>query len=191
MYRFIQNNQPNNKLMLFPQKRLNVTSQKQNQNVPSNLLTHSMSTPPIPLTMSLPAETYGSKTFSLFSQPYLDTYNQCYKNIVVVNLPPLGPLGVMTKRVNFPVLSQFKTSGPCNPIKQCGLALRSLDSCSNGCKYGSDLMTTDEVPNLISFLFANHYNIDTNITNMLNDSDLHFNTNNENKLICFVTYQGE
>ena len=29
-----------------------------------------------------------AKTVSLFSQPYLDTYNKCYKNIVVINLMP-------------------------------------------------------------------------------------------------------
>ena len=46
----------------------------------------------------------ASKTVSLFSQPYLDTYNQCYKNIVVVNLPPQGPLADLVVRVNFPPL---------------------------------------------------------------------------------------
>ena len=27
-----------------------------------------------------------AKTVTLFSQPYLDKYNQCYKNIVTINL---------------------------------------------------------------------------------------------------------
>ena len=35
---------------------------------------------------------FEAKTFALFSQPYLDIYNQCYKNIIVVNLMPKGPL---------------------------------------------------------------------------------------------------
>ena len=49
----------------------------------------------------------SAKTVSLFSQPYLDRYNQCYKNIVVINLPPQGPLGSLVKKVNFQPLSEF------------------------------------------------------------------------------------
>lgn len=123
-----------------------------------------------------------SKTILLSSQPYLDLYNQCYKNIVVTNLLPQGPLSQLVRQINFPPLSQFKQPGPCNPMKKCGLALLSLD---NTC-----LMTVDDVPNLISFLVSNGYSIDTSITKMFNNSDIQFNTNNENKMICFVTYNG-
>lgn len=141
--------------------------------------------PPPPLT--------SSKTVSLFSQPYLDTYNKCYKNIVVVNLMPQGPLAELVNFVNFPPLSEFKQPGPCNPMKQCGLALMSLGGCSMGCssgKFGSDLMVVDEVPNLISYLVSNGYSIDTSVTKMFNNSDIRFDTNTGNKLICFVTYNG-
>jgi len=127
--------------------------------------------------------TIESKTVSLFSQPYLDTYNQCYKNIVVVNLPPQGPLADLVVRVNFPPLSEFKQPGPCTPLKQCGLAIVSLDG-----QYNNSLMDVNEVPNLISFLVSNGYTVDTSITKMFNDSDICFNANIGNKLICFVTY---
>lgn len=137
--------------------------------------------PPPPIT--------SSKTVSLFSQPYLDTYNKCYKNIVVINLMPQGPLADLVKFVNFPKLSEFKQPGPCTPIKQCGLALMSLDGCNIGCN-GCDLMVVDEVPNLISYLVSNGYSIDTSVTKMFNDSDIRFDTNIGNKLICFVTYNG-
>ena len=127
--------------------------------------------------------TIESKTVSLFSQPYLDTYNQCYKNIVVVNLPPQGPLANLVVRVNFPPLSEFKQPGPCTPLKQCGLALVSLDG-----QFNNGLMDVNEVPNLISFLVSNGYTVDTSITKMFNDSEISFNANTGNKLICFVTY---
>jgi len=131
----------------------------------------------------------GSKTFSLFSQPYLDTYNQCYKNIVVINLMPLGPLADIVRFVQFPPLSEFKQPGPCSPLKKCGLALMSLGSgCNIGCK--SDLMVVDEVPDLISFLVNNGYTVDTSITKMFNNSEIRFDTNTGNKLICFITYNG-
>ena len=127
--------------------------------------------------------TIESKTVSLFSQPYLDTYNQCYKNIVVVNFPPQGPLANLVVRVNFPPLSEFKQPGPCTPLKQCGLALVSLDG-----QFNNGLMDVNEVPNLISFLVSNGYTVDTSITKMFNDSEISFNANTGNKLICFITY---
>jgi len=131
----------------------------------------------------------SSKTVTLFSQPYLDQYNQCYKNIVTVNLLPQGPLSRLVRRVNFPPLSQFKQPGPCTTNQQCGLALMSI--CSSGCnKNGSNLMVVDEVPNLFSFLLSNGYSIDTSITKMLNQSDIRFDTNNGNKIICLITYNG-
>jgi hypothetical protein len=66
----------------------------------------------------------------------------------------------------------------------------SLDGCSNGCYNGDNLMTVDEVPTLISFLVSNGYTVDTSITKMFNQSEIRFDTNFGNKLICFITYQG-
>jgi hypothetical protein len=139
-----------------------------------------------------PPPEFQAKTVSLFSQPFLDTYNQCYKNIVVVNLKPQGPLADLVKFVKFPPLSEFKQPGPCSPMKQCGYALMSLGTCSTGCgKFGSDLMVVDEVPTLISYLVSNGYTVDTSITKMFNQSEIKFDTNTGNKLICFVTYNGQ
>jgi hypothetical protein len=132
-----------------------------------------------------------AKTVSLFSQPYLDTYNQCYKNIVVTNLLPQGPLRDIVRRVNFPPLSEFKQPGPCTPLKLCGYALMSLGGCMGGCgKNGENLMVVDEVPDLISYLLANEYKVDTSITKMLNTSEIRFEPNTGNKLICVITYNG-
>ena len=128
----------------------------------------------------------SAKTVSLFSQPYLDTYNQCYKNIVVLNRLPQGPLADLVVRVNFPPLSEFSEPGPCIRSKQCGLAISSFSmGCGKGC---NNLMLVDEVPDLISFLVENGYTVDTSITKMFNASDIRFDTNTGNKLICFVTY---
>jgi len=136
-------------------------------------------TPPPPIQQA--------KTVSLFSQPFLDTYNKCYKNIVVINFLPQGPLADLVRFTKFPPLSEFKTPGPCSPIKQCGYALMSLGGCNMGCE---DLMVVDEVPNLISYLVSNGYSVDTSITKMFNQSEIRFDTNTGNKLICFITYNG-
>ena len=136
-----------------------------------------------------PEKPIVAKTFALFNQPYLDTYNQCYKNIVSINLMPQGPLADLVRFTNFPPLSEFKTPGPCSPLKQCGYALMSLGGCNMSCrKFGENLMSVDEVPDLISYLIMNGYSVDTNITKMFNTSEIRFDSNTGNKLICFVTY---
>jgi len=150
------------------------------KNNPTNL---NRGTPPQPIKQA--------KTFALFSQPYLDTYNKCYKNIVVINLQPQGPLSNLVRFTKFPPLSEFKTPGPCSPLKQCGYALMSLGGCNMGCgKFGEDLMVVDEVPDLISYLVMNGYSVDTSITKMFNTSEIRFDNNLGNNLICFVTYNG-
>jgi hypothetical protein len=132
----------------------------------------------------------GAKTVSLFSQPYLDTVNHCYKNIVVVNIRPQGPLADFIRFVKFPSLSEFNQSSPCNNVKQCGYALLAFNGdhncCLSKCRDG-DLMTVDQIPDLISFLVSSEYSVDTSITKMFNGSDIRFDSN---KLICFITYQG-
>jgi hypothetical protein len=138
----------------------------------------------------------AAKTVTLFSQPFLDTYNQCYKNIVTINLMPQGPLAQIVRRVQFPPLSTFKQSGPCSRINNCGLALITLNGffynnnyncCNKNC---SNLMVVDEVPGLMSYLMSNGYTINTSITKMLNTSDIRFETENANKIICVITYNG-
>jgi hypothetical protein len=131
----------------------------------------------------------GTKTFTITSQPFYDQYNQCYKNILTVNAEPCGPIRKIVRRIKFPKLSPFQREGPCNPIPQCGLALQSLHGYGSiGCcktNSGCNLMTPDEIPDLITFLLGNGYQIETQITNMLNQSELKLS----NRKLCFtVTY---
>ncbi len=138
-----------------------------------------------------PPPEVNSNTVSLFSQPFLDRQTQSYKNIVVLNLKPQGPLADLVTFIKFPPLSEFKQFDTYNPLNQCGYALMSLETCKVGCgKFGGDLMIVDEVPTLISYLVSNGYTIDTSITKMLNQSDIRFDGNTGKKLICFITYNG-
>jgi hypothetical protein len=123
----------------------------------------------------------GLSTFLLSSRPYLDPYNydQSYRNIVTINGIPCGPLRKLVRRVQFLPLSEFK-----EPYGyKCGLALQNLNG--TGC-----LMSVNEVPDLFSFLLSHGYKIDTSLTKMMNTGDIRFHTNNADKMICFVTYQG-
>ena len=134
-----------------------------------------------------------SHTIILFSRPYLDKYNECYKNIITINKVPKGPLANLVRRINTPPLSQFKTlNNPCDPINACCLALSrdGLSFCNTRCNTRCNLLVVDDVPDLICYLLENDYKIDTSITKMFNQSDITFETNNANKLICFITYLG-
>jgi hypothetical protein len=137
----------------------------------------------------------GLKTFTIMSSPFYDQYNQCYKNIMMVNGEPQGPLRRFVRKTKLPRLSPFQREGPCNPIQKCGLAIQSLGNGltygqgQNCCKNNSDcnLMTPDEIPDLISFLQANGYQIEIQITNMMAQSEIKLS----NKRLSFsATYYG-
>jgi hypothetical protein len=133
-------------------------------------------------------------TFTITTQPFYDQYNQCYKNIVMCNIEPQGPLRNFVRRIKLPRLSEFHREGPCNSIQQCGLAITNFPNHQNisytGCckqNSGCNLMTPNDIPNLISFLLSNGYQIDTQISNMLNQSEVKL-TNQRN--ILTATYYG-
>lgn len=134
-------------------------------------------------------------TVSLFSQPYYDPCSQCYLNIITMNLPPMGPLFKITRRIKVYPLSEFKEPSNCSRLQTCGLGLRSLrfldgySGYSNNSYSCSDLMTVDEIPDLFSFLLSNGYTIDTSITKMMNQSSIRYKTNNSNELIALIRYQ--
>ena len=127
---------------------------------------------------------HSSKTVSLFSRPFLDTFQKSYNNIVVLNMMPEGPLRELVGKVSFPNISEFQQSSCAT--SRCGLALRSFRNNHCGCHY----MTTDEVPDLISYLMCNQYDVNTSITKMFNSSDIRFDNNVGSKLICFISYKG-
>lgn len=134
----------------------------------------------------------SANTFVLYSMPYLDTYSQCYKNIVTVNLIPRGPLERFVHRVKLPKLSPFKEPSYCCERVTCCLAIGKtvFNRVYCGNNHINNLMSVDEIPNLFSFLLDNGYKIDTSLTKMMNSSgDIRFHTDNANKIICFVTYQ--
>ena len=67
------------------------------------------------------------RTFTITTQPYLDNNNQnnnqCYKNILMINVVPDGPLNAFVRRLQLPRLSPFQTRDDCNQMKNCGLVL--------------------------------------------------------------------
>jgi hypothetical protein len=110
-------------------------------------------------------------TFTITTQPFYDQSNQCYKNILMINIEPRGPLRRLVRRIKLPRLSPFSSiNNNCNNnyIQNCGLAIQNIANAGINAGNGYDLMSPNDIPNLISFLLANGYQIDTQLTNTLN-----------------------
>ena len=122
-------------------------------------------------------------SYMISTQVYLDQYDQQYRNIVVINLMPVGPLRRFVKRVQSPLLSPFSSNSSYSQRNECIFALTNL----RGRFSHNNLMCDSEIPDLFSFLMSNGYKIDTSITKMMNTSEYRLNNNN---LICFITYVG-
>jgi hypothetical protein len=118
-----------------------------------------------------------TKTYAISSQPYYDTRNECYKNIIIINKPPIGELTKIVKKITTPKISPFKQSTPCCPIKMCEYALYKIDT-------PCELMTIDDISDLFGFLTENGYKIDTSITKMMNTSQV---KSTINKLVCYIS----
>lgn len=130
----------------------------------------------------------GAKTITLTSQPYYDQYNQCYKNIITLNAEPQGPLRRLVKKIQLPKLSPFQVESPCNPIPKCALAIQHFsDDGACNWKGGCNLMTPNDIPDLMTFLLSNGYQFETQLTNMLNQSELKLT---DKKLAFTITYYG-
>ena len=113
-----------------------------------------------------------TQTYCISSQPFYDSYNECYKNILIIKPTPKNTqLSTIVKRIQIPKLSPFQESS-----QQCAHAIYKIN---NNC----ELMTPDDIPELFNYLINNNYKIDTYITKMMNGSDVKMT----NKLICFIT----
>ena len=132
-----------------------------------------------------------SKTFTITSETYYDPFIQQYSNILRINIEPQGPLRRFVTRLNNTRLSPYNrnnyTNNLTNQYNCCRLALLKIGivECCSGLR--SPLMTPDEIPDLISWLLANGYQIETQITNMLNQSELKINNQ---RLAFTATYYG-
>jgi hypothetical protein len=111
--------------------------------------------------------------YSISSQPFYDTHNTSYINILVIHTFPNGPLAKLVKKIHTPKLSPFKSS---LLIENCVNAIYKIDNLN-------EFMTIDDIPTLFNYLLENGYTIDTSITKMMNMSDI----KSTNKLICYIS----
>ena len=130
------------------------------------------------------------RTFTITSSPYYDRYSQQYQNILMLNIEPEGPLRPFVRRLQFPRLSAFQSD---KLEEKCGLVLTNFlnnnQNYNNNNKNKNGLMTPNEIPDLYSFLTANGYQIDTQLTNMMNQSQVKLTPGKQ--IVCLATYFGD
>lgn len=137
------------------------------------------------------------RTFTIVSQPYYDPYCKQYQNILMVNIVPEGPLGHLIRRLRLPRL--YKEGSNYNGIEGCGLAITNpfpnsrnktfSNNYNNNRNCNNNLMTPNEIPDLYSFLTSNGYQIETQLTNMMNQSAVKITPGRQ--IVCVATYFGD
>jgi len=132
------------------------------------------------------------RTFTIVSQPYYDQYCKQYQNILLVNVVPDGPLGAFIRRLQLPRL--YKEGSNYNGVEGCGLAIVNLfpstfSHINSNSKLKNGLLTPNEIPDLYSFLTSNGYQIETQLTNMMNQSQVKLMPGRQ--IVCMATYFGD
>ena len=121
-------------------------------------------------------------TFTITVKPYLDTFNKTYRNILTVNIIPRGPLAQFIRLLRLPRLSPFQQNNNYNNNnKDCCYAIMDFFVGSY------NLMSPDDYPNLLSFLASNGYQIETQLTALMNQSEVKIDNS---RILCAATYYG-
>jgi hypothetical protein len=122
------------------------------------------------------------RTFTITSSPYYDRCSQQYQNILMLNVEPDGPLRGFVRRLQLPRLTSFQSD---KLEETCGLVLTNFLNNNNR----NWLMTPNDIPDLYSFLTTNGYQIDTQLTNMMNQSQVKLTPGKQ--IVCLATYFGD
>ena len=109
-------------------------------------------------------------TYQLSAHIYLDSIDQCYKKIIIINQKPLGALQAHIRTLQNKKLSPFQSNSNCCPEPACLLAILN--------PHTGDLLCMNEIATLFSFITSNGYTIQYDLTKIMLKS-----TEKINKLI--------
>jgi hypothetical protein len=134
----------------------------------------------------------------MYLEPFLDSYNKTYLNILTFSGMPKGPLEKMVARINPPALSEYQSYSSMSGIGGCMHALLRYPKSGMGSmkKNNHVYMYADDIPSVLSYLISNGYTIDTHMTNMLlhtsssSSSCSSLGHSGNRKMICIFSYNG-
>ena len=111
--------------------------------------------------------------YKIKQQVYLDKYNKCYKNIVIINKNPNDKtLSNYLKIISRQKLSEFDYFCPCDSSPHCLIAFKDPDNLN-------ELLKIDDMEKIFTILIDSGFTIEHNLTKLLKKKD--------DKLICFVS----
>jgi hypothetical protein len=115
--------------------------------------------------------------YAIYSTPYLDKLNKCYYDILIIEPRPIGKLTNMCKQIIIPNLTGTTDCSNCPTINKCIYAFISIND-------NSKLMQPNEIPNLFNKLIEEGFNINTDLTKMLMQTNIR---QNDKKLLCYIS----
>ena len=122
--------------------------------------------------------TFESNSVSLSSIPIYDPVNKNYYNALCLNTFPAGNLKYITVPLNrntYSIQNQYNKSYNVT----CGRGCKPLFVLKNVCTSRCDtFMTPDDIPDLISFLDNNNYEVDTQLSMVFNTSKVRLGVGN-------------
>jgi hypothetical protein len=141
---------------------------------------------------------FANKSVCVYLEPFLNTYYKSYQNIITFNSIPAGPLANMVTPFSATKLSPFQQSGVFFLPFNCTYILLRYPKSGFGnhssLKNVDYFMGADDIPSLFSYLQNNGYIIDTDLTHMLQKSDVSIGGISEQrisgnrKFVCMFHY---
>lgn len=116
--------------------------------------------------------------YQISSEVYLDKYNECYKNILIITPAPSPKdkaLIKITKQLHREKLSPFEENTSCCYKSRCIHAFKNIDNCG-------ELLNVDQISILFGYLMKHGYIINTEITKIMQQSQVVIPN-----LICFIS----
>lgn len=117
------------------------------------------------------------EVFQIMQTTYLHPSTHVYDKILVIDRDPTGPLKEMVTRISRPKLSPFQTVDR-QMYCSCINAFTSL-------KCRGNLMTINELPQLLSYLLSNGYIIDTALSKLIGNSTME----SGDRSVAFISYR--
>jgi len=118
-----------------------------------------------------PFDKYAEKkSVILYLEPVLNTYYQQYMNILTLSGIPHGPLRELVYAIQTPRLSPFQQQGWMSCSDSCIFVLGRYPGMKPTMNHMNTFMMAEDIPSVISYLREHGYDVDTNITEMLQNS---------------------
>ena len=112
--------------------------------------------------------------YQITSEIYLDKFNKCYKKIIIISPNPPDTLKSIIKTIPREKLSPYDESHPCQTNRCLNAFVNPNEKC--------ELLCVDQISILFQYLLANGFIINTDITKIMQDSDVKIPN-----LICFIS----